>query len=95
MFTKILMIYLVIGVAVAIADAWGIWVLRKELKANALDAGEYVEELDEKLGEGAANYAVRNRPWWLGVLAFIVHIVIWPVSCFFTWILLTDKNESS
>lgn len=95
MFTKILMIYLVIGVVVAIGDAWGIWMLRKELKSGVPDAEGYVEEFDEKLGEGAAEFYVRQRPWWLSVLAFAAHIVIWPASCYFTWALLSDKNESS
>lgn len=95
MFTKILMIYLTIGIVAAISDAWGIWALQKELKAGEPDAEEFVEELDEKLGEGATEFCVRKRPWWLSVLAFAAHIVIWPASCFFMWALLSDKNESS
>lgn len=95
MFTKILMIYLVIGVVVAISDAWGIWMLRKELKAGVPDAEGYAEELDEKLGEGTAEFCVRKRPWWPSVLSFAADIVIWPASCFLTWALLSDKNESS
>lgn len=96
MLEKIFMVYLVIGLIVAIADAWGIWSLRKAMNDRDPVADEYVEDLNERIGEEAVDIAVRKRPWWLRAAAFVTHVLIWPVSCFFTWVMFrTDKNESS